>query len=291
MAGFARRIYILPISLSYDFILIHREASPIGPPIFEWLLAKIFQKKIIFDFDDAIWFENTSQSNKLATLIKFPQKVRMICSWSYKVSAGNTYLGQFASQYCNQVVVNPTTIDTEQLHKPQPYKNDKVVVGWTGTHSTLKYLNEIANVLNSLLAELDFEILIIADKKPEDLGFEHKFLPWNKLTEIEDLNQIDIGIMPLSNDKWSKGKCGFKALQYMALEKPVVASPVGVNTEIIENEITGFLCTNRNEWISALKALIANEALRKEIGKKGRKTVIERYSVLSNRQNFLSLFE
>ena len=118
-----------------------------------------------------------------------------------------------------------------------------------------------------------------------------RFVPWSKETEIQDLLQFDIGLMPLTDDVWAKGKCGFKALQYMALCIPVLASPVGVNTIIIDDHINGFLCDSTTEWEENIQTLIEDQELRKRMGEKGREKVVQHYSVESNSSNFLSLFE
>jgi glycosyltransferase involved in cell wall biosynthesis len=146
-------------------------------------------------------------------------------------------------------------------------------------------------VLQQVAAEFHFvSFLVIADQPPSLHLQRLVFIPWRAETEVKDLLNMDIGIMPLPNDEWTKGKCGFKALQYMALEIPAVVSSVGVNTEIIEEGVEGFLCTHEAEWLSSLRKLITDPALRASMGKKGRKKVIESYSVPSNTANFLSLF-
>jgi len=287
---------LIPFHLyAYDFIFIHREAAPFGPPIFEWMLAKVFRKKIIYDFDDAIWLTDRKNESFWLRLLKWRGKVAAICEWSYCVSAGNQYLFNFARQHNLNVVLNPTTIDTELLHNPtrfQVVKNtDKVVVGWTGSHSTLKYLTEIEPVLAALEKRYpQLETLVIADKPPNVSLQSLIFVPWSFEAEIKGLMQADIGIMPLPDDEWANGKCGFKALQYMALEIPTVASPVGVNNQIIHHGKNGFLCSTYEEWVFQLGQLINNNTLRSQIGKAGKQTVIQHYSVTSNRANFLSLF-
>ncbi|PIB36534.1 group 1 glycosyl transferase [Reichenbachiella sp. 5M10] len=289
--GFARRKWMLMRAHRYTYVFIHREASPLGPPIFEWILAKVLKKKIIYDFDDAIWKENTTGANSLAARIKWPQKVEAICRWSHCVSVGNQFLAEYACQYNAHVVVNPTTLDTMHRHLPSDAIQSPLVVGWTGTHSTLKYLHLIVPVIQALKVEMAFDFCVIADQQP-DLAIDGlRFVPWNKETEIEDLNRIDIGVMPLEVDEWAQGKCGFKALQFMALEKPVLVTPVGVNAEIVEHGVSGLHCESVEDWKEGLKKLLLNESMRRKMGVNGRKTVIEQFSVASNTANFLSLFD
>jgi glycosyltransferase involved in cell wall biosynthesis len=288
--GMIKRLLLLFSVHKYDFIFIHREALPVGPPVLEFVISKILGKKIIYDFDDAIWLPNTSAQNSVATKLKWYSKVKNICSWSWKVSCGNKYLAHFAGRYNNQVTVNPTTIDTD-YHYPRPRNSEKVVIGWTGTHSTSKYLQPMTKVLMDLKNRYDFSVKIISNMRPDWDYDDFEFVPWSIDDEIETLNSIDVGIMPLEDSVWEKGKCGFKALQYMALEIPAVASAVGANNLIIDHGTNGFLCHNDQDWINYLSQLISDGKLRKDIGKQGRKKVMEHYSTVSNTRLFLSLFE
>ncbi len=292
--GFGKRSGILFRLFSYDFIFIHREAAPVGPPLFEWIIAKILRKKIIYDFDDAIWLTDNAHEHAIEKMIRWRSKVRTICKWSYRISCGNEYLCAFARQYNSIVVYNPTTIDTVGLHKPlkiNPTNKDKVTIGWTGSHSTLKYLKTIEPTLAKLEKEYpQSEIMIIANQNPNLQLQSLKFLPWKIETESEDLSKIDIGIMPLPDDEWTKGKCGFKALQYMAMGIPTVVSGVGVNVRIVDHSINGFHATTQMDWFDFLSRLINDQALRKAMGESGRKKVIDYYSVSSNTSTFLSLF-
>lgn len=189
------------------------------------------------------------------------------------------------------MTVNPTTIDTANHHnRIKDQYTDKVTIGWTGTHSTLKYLALILSPIQELEKIYHFDFVVIADKKPDFQLKSLRFIKWNKQTEIEDLLRINIGLMPLSDDPWTNGKCGFKALQFMALGIPALASPVGVNYEIIDDGENGFLCRSENEWLEKLKLLLKNRELRYLMGQKGRKRVEENFSVDANRENFLSLF-
>ncbi|MTI19522.1 glycosyltransferase, partial [Fulvivirga sp. RKSG066] len=167
----------------------------------------------------------------------------------------------------------------------------KPVIGWTGTHSTLPYLQNIISAIRELEKEIDFTFLIIANKKPDIELDSLQFIKWSKSTEITDLIKTDIGIMPLTDDLWSKGKCGFKALQYLALEKPALVSPIGVNKHIIQEGVTGFFCVSKDDWKNKLRQLLSDHSLRNAMGKRGREFVKKNYSVDSNSINFLSLFE
>jgi glycosyltransferase involved in cell wall biosynthesis len=289
--GFARRFATLLILHRFNFIFIHREAAPIGPPVFEWLTAKVFRKKIIYDFDDAIWLTDRSDESWLTKKLRARNKISAICKLSYKVSAGNRYLRDYAVKYNSQTVVNPTTIDTLKILETNRNENNEVVIGWTGSHSTLKYLKGIESVLQTL--ERDYSnvrFLFIADQQPDlslnRLSFKH----WKLETENEDLSEIDIGIMPLPDNEWTRGKCGFKILQYMAMSIPAVASPVGVNSQIIENEENGFVCETETEWLHALRRLVEDNSLRKKFGVSGQRLVAKNYSTSSNSSNFMALF-
>ncbi|MEQ8338508.1 MAG: glycosyltransferase [Cyclobacteriaceae bacterium] len=302
--GFLRRAISLFKISKYDFIFIHRELTPVGPPIFEWIIAKVLNKKIIYDFDDAIWLPDQNRESTVWRWLKWRSKIASICKWSWKVSVGNAYLADFASEYNENVVVIPTVVDTEVHFKevrnqsdyvktPSDKKSEvrRLIIGWTGSHSTLQYLDMILPSLQKLEEEIDFTFRVIANKDPQLPLKNYSFLPWNKETEIEDLATIDIGVMPLPDDEWAKGKCGFKLIQYLALEIPAVASPVGVNTDIIQHGQTGFLANSPEEWTASLKTLLQDPSLSAEMGKKGRALTEEKYSAQSQKDAFLGLFE
>jgi glycosyltransferase involved in cell wall biosynthesis len=297
LKGYAKRLGILIRIPAFHFIFIHREVTPAGPPLIEWLIAKVFHKKIIYDFDDAIWLTDKITEPWLSRVLRWRSKTASICRWSYKVSCGNAYLAEFARQFNPQVVINPTTIDTDRLHNKNLYplskikKNQELIIGWTGSHSTLKYLKLIENSLQKIEQQFPaVKFLVIADQKPNLTLSKLEFCTWNVESEIPDLLKIDIGIMPLPDDIWAKGKCGFKALQYMALQIPCVIAPVGVNAEIVEHRVNGFLASTPEEWFHYLTVLITKPEVRHAIGNKGLETVLQRYSVTSNESAFLALF-
>lgn len=290
--GFFKRIADLFTLGRFDVVFIHREAAPIGPPLFEWLIAKVFKKKVIFDFDDAIWIPNTSASNPFISFYKRYRNAENTCAWAWKVSCGNAYLRDHASKFNPAAFINPTTIDTVGHHNlAKTFGNGPVVIGWTGTHSTVRYLDKVVPLLRPTEQEFSFEFLVIADKRPDFELKSLRFVPWDKATEIEDLLQMDVGIMPLENDQWAKGKCGFKALQYMALGIPAIVSPVGVNTEIVTHGINGWVCESDDEWMKTLRAILSDPDRLSSLSDAARSTVESRYSVKSNTDNFLRLFQ
>jgi len=294
--GFFRRFAVLFHARPFDFIFIHREVAPLGPPVIEWMLAKGLKKRIIYDFDDAIWLTDRKQESPALTMAKWRNKVSSICAWSYKVSCGNHYLQNFSLQFNKNSVFNPTTIDTEGAHNPGHYKvvnstKNSVVIGWTGSHSTLKYLHQAEGVLRAIEEKYPFtSVRVIADTPPALQLSRLDFVSWNAATEISDLLAIDIGIMPLPDDEWAKGKCGLKGLQYMALGIPAIMAPVGVNKQIITHGRNGFLASEPAEWLRYLSLLIEQPVLRQELGSEGRRHVEKHYSVKSNTANFLALF-
>ncbi len=284
-----RHLLLLKIH-QYDKIFIHREACMIGPAYFEWVYAKIFKKKLIFDFDDAIWLKDVSDANENLSWLKFPNKTKSIIKYAHTVIAGNTHLANFALQFNKNVTVIPTTIDTS-YHQPLTMKStDKIKIGWTGSSTTNKHFALLENVLTTIISKFpQVEIVMISNVSIYNNDFNIIFKKWNQKTEIEDLSQIDIGIMPLPNDEWAKGKCGFKGLQYMALEIPTIMSPIGVNTEIIHDGENGFLAATEEDWLDKLGLLIQSEELRIKLGKAGRQTIVERYSIDANKNKYLTL--
>ncbi len=291
LSAFERRFRLLRQLRQYDYIFIHREASHIGPPVFEWLLARVFQKKIVYDFDDAIWLPNYSRHNARFHWLKNYGKVKKVMAWSYRVSAGNRYLAEFAGQFNPEVRVNPTTIDTVLQHNRCSNHLARVpVIGWTGTLTTIRYLAPVLPVLQQLEKRHRFVFEVIANENPGYQLKSFRFRYWQHSTEITDLLRFNLGLMPLVDDQWAKGKCGFKALQYMALGIPALVSPVGVNTNIVDHGVNGFICHNPEDWLNYLEMLLLDPERRKTMGKAARQKIEDCYSVKANTDNFLRLF-
>ena len=292
LKGFLSRLLLIFSIKKYDFIFLQREATPIGPPVFEWVIVKLLRRKVIYDFDDAIWINLVSEQNRLATLLKNTGKVSSICRWAYKVSCGNRYLCDYALQYNSNVVYNPTCVDVLYKHNIAAKQDvDKITIGWTGSFSTVVYLDIVKPALKRLQEKYDFNIKIICNREPS-LGLKNvKYVQWTEDNEVLELSSCQIGLMPLNYDEWANGKCGFKIIQYFALEIPAVSSPVGVNKTIIEEGVNGYFANSDMEWYTAIERLLLNADLRKTLGKAGRKKVVEQFSLQSNETNFLALFQ
>ena len=292
LGSFWRRFLLLFKIRQFDYIFIHREASMIGPPVFEWIIAKVLRRKYIYDYDDAIWLPNYSQQNARFQKLKAYGKVHKIIKWADVVTTGNSFLQDYGRKFNNNVILIPTTIDLVNCHNQSTSQtNEQVNIGWTGTHTTMSYLHQLIPVFQELEKKYSFTFTVISNHEPDFQLESMRFIKWNKQTEIADLASINIGVMPLSENKWSQGKCGFKALQYMALNIPSIVSPVGVNSEIIKDGENGYLCSTLEEWKKTIILLIENKQLREQIGKEGYKTVHNKYSVEANRNNYLKLFQ
>ncbi len=289
--GFLRRVKLLFNMEQYDFVLLECGAAPVGPPVLEWIMIKWLKKKVIYDFDGAIWVPQVSEMNRLYGFLKNPGKTVSITKWAYKVSCGNEFLCNYAKQYNQNVVYNPTCVDTEKHHNIPAHQDvQTITIGWTGSFSTLPYLKLIEPVLQKLQQVYDFNFKVICNQPPQLNIKNLQYIEWTAENEVTELAACQIGLMPLTQDEWSEGKCGFKLIQYLALGIPAVASPVGVNKKIIEEGVNGFLCDTEDEWYAAIEKLIQNAALRKQLGAAGRRKIIEQYSLLSNSNNFLQLF-
>jgi glycosyltransferase involved in cell wall biosynthesis len=291
LQGYGRRIIDLLNISRYDVIFIHREALPFGPPFFSWIAAKVCRKKIVFDFDDAIWLPNASESNKLTKYFKQFENAIRLCKWSTKISAGNRFLAEHARMFNSNVVINPTTIDTEEYHNTiTNHDNHKFTIGWTGSHSTVVYLNEIYPVLQKLENSFDFEFHVICDVAPSFNLKSMKFIKWKKETEVDDLMNFNVGIMPLPDNIWTRSKCGFKALQYMSLGIPAVVADVGVNSEIVDHDVNGCICRTTDDWYLYLSKLMSDKNYLLKLSANTREKIVSHYSVQSNKENFISLF-
>jgi len=275
----------------YDLVVIYREAILTGSIFFE---KKIAAKgvPILFDFDDAIWVKDVSKGNQSLSFLKNSNKIKEILPFCSHVTAGNNYLKEFALRFNDKVTVIPSTIDTEKYVQACAGNKDVVTIGWVGSHTTIKHFETIIPILIRLKEKygslIDFKV--IGDPLFHNKELNIDGVEWDNNKEVDFFNMLDIGLMPLPNDEWAKGKCGMKGLLYMSVNKPAVMSSVGMNSEIIENGVNGFLADTEEEWFNVLSNLIEDENLRNSIGLEGRKTVEQLYSLNSQKEKYLELY-
>lgn len=263
-------LWILKDAKRFNFIIINRDIVPELKIRFleKYLIAN--DCKLIFDFDDAIHLGKRSE--KLATFLP----------GCYFITPGNQYLADFALQYNSNVRIIPTVVDTTHYSPAVSRTPGKVRIGWSGSSSTNIYCLPILKPILELLSkELDFEFLVISNEDPKINweGVQTKFLPWSAETEVSNLQLIDIGLMPLNDSPFERGKCGLKAIQYMALGIPALVSPVGVNGLIVTHNKDGFHCLDNSEWLKYLRLLISDRSLCSKLGTEARSKVVEFYSV------------
>ncbi len=273
-----------------------------------WFEKQFYKhNKVIFDFDDSIWLLDTSPENKKFEFLKDPDKTKNNIKHAHQVIAGNAFLADYAKRFNPEVTVIPTTIDTE-FHKPVPgfdsppltsrasvneLTDKKMVIGWSGSISTIKHFEMAVPALKKIQERYPgkTEIHVIGQGSYTHSELDLISKNWSAATEVEHLQAFDIGIMPLPNDEWVKGKCGLKGLSYMACGVATVMSPVGVNTDIIQHQANGLLAATDEEWVEALSYLIENPAIRTKLGSAGRQTVVEKYSVEANKHKYLAVLK
>jgi len=286
-----RRSSLLSNLKAYDLVYIFRETALLGPAFFERLIHRS-GVPFVFDFDDAVFVSYKSPSNGYLSYLKFAGKTVTSCRLAAHVMAGNPYLATYARRVNQNVTIIPTTIDTDK-YKPLAYdrKPGPIVIGWTGSYSTVQHLDTLRETLKKLAGRTTFRLRVIGTPSYQVDGIDVEAMPWRAHTELEDLSKIDIGIMPLPDDNWSKGKCGLKALQFMALGIPTVCSPVGVNTDIIQDNVNGMLAASEEEWIKKLSILLESPERREHLGRAGRRTVEQKYSAVSQAPRVHEIFK
>lgn len=278
--GVFKRFNDLRSLSKYDVILIYRAAAMIGPAFFERLI-KFSGRPIVFDFDDAIFLENTNEANRLFGWLKFPGKTGAICRLSTSVTVGNEWLAEYARKFNPNVTIIPSSVNTDIYVPKDKIKRDanKMIVGWTGSSTSQTHLEMFAPTLKKMLERRGFELHVHSDRSPELPGVPFVWHRWTPENEVEVISNFDIGIMPLPDDEWSQGKCSMKALLYMSLGIPTVCSDVGMNREVIMHNKNGFLAANEAEWLEIVERLIDDKCLRAKSGEMARETIIEKYSM------------
>jgi len=284
LAGIRRRFADLRLLEEADLVFVHREAMPVGSPIIERRIARS-EIPVVYDFDDAVFLPKEGSLHPWTKRLRNPGKVNEIIALSALTIAGNEFLADFARQHTKNVEILPTPIDTDRFRPPEDNDSEQErpenpipVIGWIGNPTGVPYLDVLRPVFQRLKEEMAFTVRVIGGRW-ECPGVRVESKPWSLETEVADSQAIDIGIMPLRDSPWARGKCAFKLIQYMSCGKPVVASPVGMNPKVVKDGVQGYLAATEEEWVEKLGRLVQDPALRREMGKQGRKLVESEYSV------------
>ena len=270
-----------------DVLLIHREIFPLGRKPF-WRVLERFPGPIIYDYDDAMFMPQRGDRG----ILRWWEKIdtpKAAMALSDVVLAGNEFLAAYARPHARRVVVLPTCIDTARFEPPaRPPADGKPVVGWIGSYTASKYLLGLVPVLQAVAERVPFRLYVVGcHPVPPIHGVEIEQVAWSLAREVEDFQRCDVGVYPLWDDEWAKGKCAFKAIQFMACGAPVVASAVGMNRELIKDGVNGSLASTPEEWVEKLARLLADPALRARWGVAARQTVEESYSVRAHATTFI----
>jgi glycosyltransferase involved in cell wall biosynthesis len=276
-----KRVWMLLSDRDHDLYVVNAELLPWVPSAVERLLLK---KPYIYDFDDAFYLRYSPQlgSGCMASLLQ--NKFASVVEGAAAVTAGSRSLYDFAYQYNQNTSLLPTVVDTTRFVAMPGLRDDRALtIGWIGSPTNHVYLQQMVEPLTSLAKQRIIRFVVVGAHCPAIDGVEVVCKPWSEETEVQDINSFDIGIMPLHDDPWARGKCGFKLIQYLACEVPVVASAVGANLDIVGPEV-GLLASNSEQWHDALLRLANDANLRHSMGVAGRKLVREKYSLASTAQ-------
>ncbi|WP_029008240.1 glycosyltransferase family 4 protein [Azospirillum halopraeferens] len=277
--SYVTRILSMLTIRRYDLLWIEKELLPWLPFGIERMLLA-WGPPYVIDYDDA-WFHVYDSHPSALVRAALGTKLDRIMRGAALVTVGNAYLAARAlAAGARRVEVFPTVVNLARYGEPSPADvDDRLTVGWIGSPVTARYLDLVRSPLHRLCGEGQIRIVLVGanDNSVPDLAAERP--GWREDTEVEEIRAFDVGIMPLSNTRWERGKCGYKLIQYMACGKPVIASPVGVNREIVEHGVNGFLAETPEEWYEAVVALGRDAALRRTMGLAGRRKVEHDYSL------------
>jgi glycosyltransferase involved in cell wall biosynthesis len=277
-ASALRRLSKVLTARQYDVVVLEGEAMPYFPAILERFLSLVGVPYIV-DFDDAIFHYYDKSPGRLIRIL-LGKKIATVVRKSACVFAGNDYLADYARRAgAKEIELVPTVIDFER-YSVERFESGNFTVGWIGSPGSSRYLAAIAGALEVVGQDESTRLTLIGAGADFQLqGITTEMVSWSEETEVKCMQSFNVGIMPVPDDPWARGKCGLKLIQYMACGLPVVASPIGVNTEIVEHGINGFLAATDQEWVDALESLRTQPQLAKQMGEAGRAKVKEKYSL------------
>ncbi len=281
MMLYLRRLFVLLSVFRYDLIWIEKEIFPYMPALAERMLHWL-GKRYVVDFDDAI-FHNYDRSGNSVLRRVLGRKIDVVMRCATCVVAGNDYLASRAkTSGAVRVEMVPTVVDATRYSRTDSSPAARPVIGWIGSPYTQSYVADIAWALTSLCQKHNARLMLVgasADIATKFPGLDVEVVPWSEASEAEVIAGMDIGIMPLPDGPWERGKCGYKLIQYMACGIPVIASPVGVNVDIVGASQCGLLAANLAEWEVALDKLLESPKQRLQLGRAGRQAVENQYSL------------
>ena len=288
--GYVNRFVLLFSIRKYDIVYIFLWVTPIGIPISEWITCKI-AKKFIYDIDDLVFLKHREAEPWYAYHLKGRKKPIYLMKHAYHVITCTPFLENYVKQYNVNITNISSTINTQTYIPVNEYNNNKeIVLGWSGSHSTIRMLALLIPVLKELKNHLSFKLLVMGSSSFSIPGIKVEAVEWSEAIEISTLQKMDIGLYPLPvHEEWVKGKSGLKALQYMALGIPTIAAKIGCNDQVIENGVSGFLASTDKEWIDNILLLANDPSLRKQIGIAGRLRVEQYYSIDKTKSVYLSI--
>jgi len=272
--NFTDKIVAFKTLRKYDIIFLQKKL--ISP--FEIMIVRRLSNKLYFDFDDAIYYRHDSREDIVSRTryLKFKYITRSMDI----VIAGNRFLAEYARQFNRNVVIIPSAVETRNVpEKHHAAAGGKVIIGWVGGNVNLIHLGFLASVFQKLSKEYKIELRVISDNVINIPNVEVKHIPWSLETQEREIALFDIGVMPLPDNKHTEGKCGYKALQYMAAAVPPVVSDVGVNRDIVQHGKSGFVAASTDDFYYAIKTLIEDSELRRRMGTAARKIAEERFSI------------
>lgn len=284
---------------NYDLVLIEYELLPFFPAIFEYLLSKRGIKYIV-DYDDAIFHKYDMSDNRFIRRV-LANKIPTVIKHASRVIACNSYLKAYAQKHNQNILMLPTVVQLdkyqERLEAYQRADTNKFIIGWIGSRTTSVYILEILPAIQRFVAKypdtqfnlIGFDEILLSSETLKQCHIE--IIPWAEETEIDNILAFDVGIMPLRNDPWSRGKCGFKLVQYMSCKKAVIASPVGINSEIVKNGINGFLVTTIDEWFRAFETLYLDENLRAKMSQCNLDYMLDKFNSHKNCSKYITLIQ
>jgi glycosyltransferase involved in cell wall biosynthesis len=288
LIGYIKRTLLIFKLRRYDLVYIHLWVTPFGMPFYEYIYSKI-SKKVIFDIDDLVFLENSSPANSWISKFKGKKKPLYLIKNSNHIITCTPFLNNFCKKCNNNTTEISSTINTKKYEIIKNKKNEnKIIIGWSGSHSTVKYLEIISGVLKKISRDYSVKLVVMGSKNFKINDVEFEAIDWKENIEISTIQKFDIGLYPLPDELWVHGKSGLKALQYMACGVPTIAANVGeAINKIIQHGENGFLANTEDDWLNYLSMLIENPDLRKKLGENARKTVEEKYSVEANKHLYL----